>query len=106
MGGCQNYGPFLGPLYNTAPTVYLGYPKGDPNFDNYPHGSSSGAHPVHASPSQARTCRAAKLDGNVVLGGSWVVISGALSPLIWVIIIVALLRAPLITTPEPPSSDP
>ena len=22
MGGCQNYGPFLGPYYNTAPNIY------------------------------------------------------------------------------------
>ena len=22
MGGCQNYGPFLGPWYNTAPSLY------------------------------------------------------------------------------------
>ena len=29
-GGCQNYGPFLGPYY-------LRYPKWDPNFDNYPY---------------------------------------------------------------------
>ena len=35
MGSCQNYGPVLGPYYNTAPTK-LGYPKRDPNFDNYP----------------------------------------------------------------------
>ena len=21
MGGCQNYGPFLGPYYNTAPNI-------------------------------------------------------------------------------------
>ena len=21
MGGCQNYGPFLDPYYNTAPTI-------------------------------------------------------------------------------------
>ena len=21
MGGCQNYGPFLGPYYNTAPDI-------------------------------------------------------------------------------------
>ena len=21
MGGCQNYGPFLGPYYNTAPSI-------------------------------------------------------------------------------------
>ena len=39
-----------------------------------------------------------------VLGGSWVVISGVLSPLIWVITIVTLLITPLITTHEPPSS--
>ena len=32
------------------------------------------------------------------LGGSWVVISGILSPIIWVIIVVALLITPLITT--------
>ena len=36
MGGCQNYGPFLAPYYDTAPNYYLGYPKRDPNFDNYP----------------------------------------------------------------------
>ena len=29
VGGCQNYGPFLGPYYNTAPIR-------DPNFDNHP----------------------------------------------------------------------
>ena len=38
-----------------------------------------------------------------LLGGSWVVISGVISPLIWVIIIVTLLITPLITTHEPPS---
>ena len=38
-----------------------------------------------------------------VLGGSWVVISGVRSPLIWVISIVTLLRTLLITTHEPPS---
>ena len=39
MGVCQNYGPFLGPYYNTAPiiTYNLGYPKRDLNFDNHPH---------------------------------------------------------------------
>ena len=53
MGGCQNYGPFLGPYYivrhlsfrvpkkggpyfNTAPLINLGYPIRDPNFDNHP----------------------------------------------------------------------
>ena len=39
----------------------------------------------------------------LVLGGSRVVISGVRSALIWVIIIVALLITPLITTHEPPS---
>ena len=37
-------------------------------------------------------------------GGSWVVISGVISPLIWHITIVTLLVTPLITTHEPPSS--
>ena len=37
MGGCQNYGLFLGALYNTA-LVSRGDPKGDHNFDNHPHG--------------------------------------------------------------------
>ena len=36
MGGCQNYGPFLGSYYDTDGTYYLGYPKRDPNFDNHP----------------------------------------------------------------------
>ena len=35
---------------------------------------------------------------------SWVVISGVISPPIWVTIIVALLATPLITTHEPPST--
>ena len=34
LGGCQNYGPFLGPYYNTGPN--LGDPKRDHNFDNPP----------------------------------------------------------------------
>ena len=38
-----------------------------------------------------------------LLGGSGVVISGVICPLIWVITIVTLLTTPLITTPEPPS---
>ena len=39
MGDCQNYGPFLGPYYNTGPNAgpYLGDPKKDHNFDNPPH---------------------------------------------------------------------
>ena len=35
MGGCQNYGPFLGPYFNTGPN--LGDPKRDHNFDNPPY---------------------------------------------------------------------
>ena len=41
--------------------------------------------------------------GFALFGGSWVVISRVISPLIWVIIIVTLLITPLITTQEPPS---
>ena len=37
------------------------------------------------------------------LGGSWVVISGVVSPLIWAIIMATLLITSLITTHEPPS---
>ena len=36
MGDCQNYGPFLGPYYNTGPN--LGDSKKDHNFDDPPHG--------------------------------------------------------------------
>ena len=36
MGGCQYYGPLLGPYYNTAPNIQ-GTQKRDPNFDNHPH---------------------------------------------------------------------
>ena len=35
MGDCQNYGPFLGPYYNTGPN--LGDPKRDHYFDNPPY---------------------------------------------------------------------
>ena len=37
-----------------------------------------------------------------VLGGSWVVTSGVMSPLIWVISVVTRLITPLLTTHEPP----
>ena len=40
-----------------------------------------------------------------VLRGSWAVISGVISPLRWVVTIVALLITLLITTHEPPSSS-
>ena len=40
----------------------------------------------------------------LVLGGSWLVTSGVISPLIWVISTVTLLRTPLITSHEPPST--
>ena len=36
MGGCQNYGPFLGPG-----ACYLGYPRRDHNFDNHPYDLST-----------------------------------------------------------------
>ena len=36
-----------------------------------------------------------------LLGGSWVAISGVISPLIWVITIVTLLITPPIDTPKP-----
>ena len=36
MGGCQNYGPFFGSLLQYG-TYYLGYPKRDSDFDNYPY---------------------------------------------------------------------
>ena len=38
-----------------------------------------------------------------LLGGPWVVISGAISPIIWAIITVTLRITPLITTHEPSS---
>ena len=41
-----------------------------------------------------------------LLGSSWVVISGFISPLIWVISIVTLLLTLLIATHEPPSRVP
>ena len=44
------------------------------------------------------------LGAEILLGGSWVVISGVVSPLIWVISVVTLLIIPLITTHEPPSN--
>ena len=44
-----------------------------------------------------------------LLGGSWVVISGVIRPLIWVISIVSIVTLPitlLLTTHEPPSRKP
>ena len=46
MSGCQTYGPFLGPYYNTAP---IGYPKRDHNFDNYPYGVSENKGPKYST---------------------------------------------------------
>ena len=40
-----------------------------------------------------------------ILGGSWVVISGVIGPVIWVISIVILFIVPLITTHGPPSIE-
>ena len=55
--------------------------------------------------SSAGTALGPKADGvdPSLLGGSWVVISRVISPLVGVIIIVTLLITPLITTHEPPS---
>ena len=39
MGGCQNYGPFLGTLNIRVP-YYNRDPKRDHNFDNHPHDCS------------------------------------------------------------------
>ena len=43
MGDCQNYGPLLGPYYNTGPNTgpNLGDPKKDQNFDSPPYELSS-----------------------------------------------------------------
>ena len=37
MGDCENYGPCLGPHYNTTTGPNLGDPKRDHNFDNPPY---------------------------------------------------------------------
>ena len=49
-------------------------------------------------------CEVNGLKVSGLLGGSWVVISGVISPLIWVISVVTLLISLLITTHEPPST--
>ena len=36
MGGCQNYGPFLGSL-NTRCRIIIGTQKRDHNLDNHPY---------------------------------------------------------------------
>ena len=51
---------------------------------------------------QKRECIDSPIESSL-LGGSWVVISRFISPLIWVIAIVTLIITPLITTHEPPS---
>ena len=58
-----------------------------------------------ATRNDERICRLAAyaVQSGCLLGGSWVVISGVLSPLIWVIIMVTLIKTPLITNHEPPS---
>ena len=40
-----------------------------------------------------------------LLAGSWVVLSGVISHLVWVIIILSFLIPPLLATHEPPSMD-
>ena len=53
MGDCQNYGPFLGPYYNTGPDTgpNLGDPKRDHHFDNPPHPGTG----LKAGPGNAAT---------------------------------------------------
>ena len=53
LGDGQNYGPFLGPFYNTGPN--LGDPKRDHNFDNPPPGTHS---------LSARTCVPCMVQGD------------------------------------------
>ena len=50
------------------------------------------------------TFEEASADLKLLLRGSWVVINGGISPLIWVITIATLLITPLITTHEPRST--
>ena len=57
---------------------------------------------ANTAPPDAQT-QSQKPAAKPLLGGSWVVISGVISPLIWVITIVTLLITPLITNHEPPS---
>ena len=45
-----------------------------------------------------------RISSQELLGGSWVVRSGVISPLIWVINIATLLISSLINTHEPPSN--
>ena len=42
MGHCQNYGPLLGPYYNTGPNTgpNLRDPKRDHDFDSSPYSPS------------------------------------------------------------------
>ena len=64
MGGCQNYGTFLGTLNNRCRSI-IGTQKGTINLDNHPFGGSWA-----------------------------VTTSGVISPLIGVIIIVTLFTTP------------
>ena len=47
------------------------------------------------------SCRSWPIQG--ILGGSWLVISGVISPVIWATAAVILLKIRLITTHQPPS---
>ena len=42
MGGCQNYGPFLGTLHIRC-RIIIGIQKRDHNFDNHPHPTGKAA---------------------------------------------------------------
>ena len=43
MGGCQNYGPFLGTLHNYCLPFYNRAPQRDHHFDNRPHPTGKAA---------------------------------------------------------------
>ena len=59
MGGCQNYGPFLG-ILNIRGRIIIGTPKRDHNFDNHPY---KGRDNINAwrLPVQPTTCSALTL---------------------------------------------
>ena len=60
--------------------------------------------PIYAPiPMSVKRSEGLSLRQPALLGGSWVVINGVISPLMGVITIVTLILTPLITTHEPPS---
>ena len=89
----------LNPGPSQAPPEGLTHPE--PNKKRPP--TPNPTFPLHPNPkSYDRCCNPSPL---TLLVGSWVVISGVISSLIWVIRKDTLLITPLITTHEPPSID-